>query len=237
LKIFDFDTKKGIYSFEFDALNTESHSHPVVEIILAKKGTFDLESNGVLNQNLRIAIIGSNTVHKVISQNCIAQILMIESNNPLFMVFLKFKEISMSDGLFFKEKFAQKKKLYHEIKNLAMTKDLKTPTDTRISKSLDLIETNDLDYNNLIPTLTSNVFLSESRLTHLFKEQIGISIKKYLVWNRLKQAIELYLEGKSNLTEVSLESGFFDQAHLTNSFKTVLGVTPSKAYNSRTLQS
>ncbi len=35
----------------------------------------------------------------------------------------------------------------------------------------------------------------------------------------------------------SIESGFFDQAHMIKSFKSVLGVNPSKAYNSRTLQS
>nr|WP_246616001.1 AraC family transcriptional regulator [Aquimarina litoralis] len=117
-----------------------------------------------------------------------------------------------------------------------MTEDLKTPTDKRIIDCIKFIEENQLEYKNLISELTSKVFLSNSRLSHLFKEQIGVSIKKYLVWNKLRQAINLYLTENTNLTDISLESGFFDQAHLSNSFKNVLGVSPSKAYNSRTLQ-
>ena len=81
------------------------------------------------------------------------------------------------------------------------------------------------------------MFLSDSRLSHLFKEHIGISIKKYLIWNKLRKAINLYLSESTNLTDVSIQSGFFDQAHLSNSFKKVLGVSPSKVYNSRILQS
>lgn len=51
MKVFDFDIKKGIYSFEFDELNTESHSHPVVEFINAIHGSFFLEINGKIKNN------------------------------------------------------------------------------------------------------------------------------------------------------------------------------------------
>ena len=108
--------------------------------------------------------------------------------------------------------------------------------DERILQSIIFIEENEFEYKNVITELTSKVHLSNSRLSHLFKEHIGISIKKYLVWNRLKGAMNLYISENTNLTDVSLQSGFFDQAHLTNSFKKFLGVSPSKAYNSRILQ-
>lgn len=236
MKINDFDIKKGIYSFEFDELNTESHSHPVVEIINAISGTFSLQTNGEIIENLVFAIIDSNTKHKVISNNCSVRILMIESHNAQLSKFFDNKEILFQNGVFVKTNFTKKDTLFSEIKNLTRKNDLKTPTDERISESIKFIEENELEYKNLIPELTSKVFLSDSRLSHLFKEHIGISIKKYLVWNRLRQAIHLYLSENNNLTDVSLQSGFFDQAHLTNSFKNVLGVSPSKAYNSRILQ-
>ncbi len=237
MKIHDFDIKKGFYSFKFAELNTESHSHPVVEIINAANGTFSLRSNGRTYESLVFAIIDSNTEHKVLSKNCSIRMLMIESNNSQLSDFLGNKRITLQNGVFAKTSFVKKDGLFSEVKNLVRTKDLKSPTDKRIIESIKFIEENGLEYKNLIPELTSKVFLSDSRLSHLFKEHIGISIKKYLVWNRLRQAINLYLKESTNLTEVSLQSGFFDQAHLTNSFKNVLGVSPSKAYNSRILQS
>lgn len=237
MKIHDFDITKGIYSFESNELNTKSHSHPVVEIINATNGTFSLQSNGQTNENLEFAIIDSNTEHKVVSQDCYVRILMIESYNSQLSEFLAINGIKFRNGIFFESNFDRKSELFSEVKNLARTIDLKTPTDKRITESTKFIEENELEYKNLLSELTSKVFLSDSRLSHLFKEHIGISIKKYLVWNRLRQAINTYLNENTNLTEVSIQSGFFDQAHLTNSFKNVLGVSPSKAYNSRALQS
>ncbi|WP_299622157.1 AraC family transcriptional regulator [uncultured Tenacibaculum sp.] len=237
MKIFDFDIKKGIYSFEFNELNTENHSHPVVEIINAINGTFSLQSNGQINENLVFAIVDANTEHKVISNNCSVKILMIESHNSHLSDFLASEGIAFQNGVFVKTKFPEKNELLTKLNIFTKTRDLKTPTDKRIIESIKFIEENELEYKNLISGLTSKVFLSDSRLSHLFKEHIGISIKKYLVWNKLRQAINLYLNDNTNLTEVSLQSGFFDQAHMTNSFKNVLGVSPSKAYNSRILQS
>ena len=162
---------------------------------------------------------------------------MIESHNLILTDFLRNKGIKFQNGIYSKTNFTKKNELFSEVKNLARTIDLKTPTDKRITASIKFIEENELEYKNLISELTSQVFLSDSRLSHLFKEHIGISIKKYLVWNRLRQAIDTYLSENTNFTDVSIQSGFFDQAHLTNSFKSVLGVSPTKAYNSRILQS
>ncbi len=237
MKIHDFDIKKGIYSFEFNDLNTEKHSHPIVEIISATNGTFSLQSNEWTNENLVFAIIDSNTKHKVVSRNCSVRMLMLESYNSQLYDFLRNEGIEFQNGVFLKSSFVKKEELFSGIKKLALTKDLKTPTDKRIGDSIKFIEENELEYKNLMSELTSQVFLSDSRLSHLFKEHIGISIKKYLVWNKLRQAINLYLNEQTNLTDVSLQSGFFDQAHLSNSFKNVLGVSPSKAYNSRIIQS
>ncbi len=52
MTIFDFNIKKGIYSFELEGLKTESHSHPVVEIINAIDGVFSIVSNGEIMENL-----------------------------------------------------------------------------------------------------------------------------------------------------------------------------------------
>ncbi len=236
MNVLDFDIKKGIYKFEIDDLNSDNHSHPVVEIIMASNGFFSLESGNQKEENVIFAIIDSNTKHKVISKNCTATLLMIESYNELLSTFLNQLGIELSNGVFINKDNSQNSKLLKEIELFTTHKDLKQIKDVRIQKCLEILENDELEYDTIISTLRSKVFLSESRLSHLFKENIGISIKKYLVWNKLKKAIHLVLNEKVTLTEASLQSGFFDQAHLSNAFKNILGITPSKAYNSRTLQ-
>ena len=88
----------------------------------------------------------------------------------------------------------------------------------------------------MIEVLKSKTNLLESRLSHLFKSEMGISLKKYLVWSRLKKAFELVIAGKMNMYEASIESGFYDQAHLSKAFKQILGIAPSESYNSRMIQ-
>ena len=237
MQIIDFDIEKGIYSFEFSDLITESHSHPVVELIHAKKGSFTVESAGDSFQNISFAIIDANTKHKVHCQNSMLSVLMVESYNPTLLSFLSSRDIEFENGLFLEKEYARGEAIISATRDLAFSKHLKKPEEERVATCMAFIEENELGYKNLITSLTDKVFLSESRISHLFKLHMGVSIKKYLVWNKLKRAIKSYLDENANFTEASIQNGFFDQAHLSNSFKNVLGISPAKAYNSRILQS
>ena len=236
MKIIDFDIKRGTYSFELDDLNTAYHSHPVIEVISTIDGTFDLTIKGQKMENLVFAIINPNIEHKLSSKNCLAKMLMLESNNLKLEKFLEKSNINLSFDHLAKEEFSLRENIFKAIKEFSQINCLKKPEDKRVEQCISIIETKELEYSNLLENLTSEIFLSESRLSHLFKEHIGVSLKKYLVWHKLRNTIQFYLTQDNNLTESSLTNGFFDQAHLSNSFKKVLGVNPSKVYNSRTLQ-
>ena len=86
-------------------------------------------------------------------------------------------------------------------------------------------------------TLTEIACLSESRLLHLFKTQVGLPIRNYILWLRIKTAVELIIEQQYNLTQIAYEAGFADAAHMTRTFNKVLGVSPSMiAKNSKFVQ-
>lgn len=68
--------------------------------------------------------------------------------------------------------------------------------------------------------------LSESRLSHLFVEQTGLSFKTYLLWVRLTRAVMLMTEGLS-LTTVAHEAGFSDSAHFSRTFRRMFGIAPA----------
>lgn len=97
--------------------------------------------------------------------------------------------------------------------------------DARIAHSIQYIREN-LDSELDIQGVASQVFLSESRFSHLFKHQIGIPFKRYVLWRRLDQAIHLICKG-ATITEAALESGFSDTAHLTRTFQDMFGLRPS----------
>ena len=83
------------------------------------------------------------------------------------------------------------------------------------------------DYKHLeknIAQIALRYNLSESRLSHAFKENVGISLKGYLTIARLKYAYRFVMEGKSK-TYASYEAGFSSPAHLAYICKKQMGIS------------
>jgi len=70
--------------------------------------------------------------------------------------------------------------------------------------------------------------LSVSRLAHLFKEQMGVTIIEYLTNVRIERAKELLLATDQNCTEICFEVGYNNQSYFTRTFKALVGMTPSR---------
>lgn len=68
--------------------------------------------------------------------------------------------------------------------------------------------------------------LSVSRLAHLFKEQVGITVIDYLTNIRINQAKQRLLAGNGNCTQICFEVGYNNQSYFTRIFKQVVGMTP-----------
>ena len=83
------------------------------------------------------------------------------------------------------------------------------------------------DYKHLekhIAEIAEEYGLSESRLSHAFKDTVGVSLKGYLTIARLKYAYSLVMEGKSK-TYAAMEAGFSSPAHLAYICKKQMGVS------------
>ena len=74
--------------------------------------------------------------------------------------------------------------------------------------------------------LAANLFLSESRFTHLFKLQAGMSLSRYVLWCRVQLALQAIAVG-ANITQAAHQAGFADLAHMSRSFRAMIGVNPS----------
>lgn len=69
--------------------------------------------------------------------------------------------------------------------------------------------------------------LSPFHMARLFTREIGVPPHVYQVQLRLNKALELLRSGKP-VSEVALETGFFDQSHFTRAFKKKFGITPGQ---------
>ncbi|HMF93443.1 MAG TPA: AraC family transcriptional regulator [Vicinamibacterales bacterium] len=68
--------------------------------------------------------------------------------------------------------------------------------------------------------------LSPSRFMHAFTESVGVPMRPYILWLRLQQAACDLANGIS-VTTAAHRAGFSDAAHLTRTFRRMLGATPS----------
>ncbi len=68
--------------------------------------------------------------------------------------------------------------------------------------------------------------LSAGRLTHLFSQELGVSIRSYLRWVKMCKAADL-LGRRHTVTEVAAAIGFADAAHFTRVLRTYYSAAPS----------
>lgn len=68
--------------------------------------------------------------------------------------------------------------------------------------------------------------LSESRFSHLFREQAGIAFSSWLVYRKLFDTYIKIAEGAS-ITDASLAAGFSTPSHFATTNKRMFGITAS----------
>ncbi len=76
--------------------------------------------------------------------------------------------------------------------------------------------------------IAAGLSLSEGRFLHLFRQEMGVSWRPYLLWRRLLCAVELINNGHSATAAAEL-SGFSDNAHLSRTFRCTFGLSIRQA--------
>jgi AraC family transcriptional regulator len=97
--------------------------------------------------------------------------------------------------------------------------------DALVSRAVALINRS-LDGPITLAAVAKGVHLSPSRLAHRFREATGVPLRRYVLWCRLRTAAEAAMRGAS-LTEAAHRAGCADSAHLSRTFRAMLGVAPS----------
>ena len=97
--------------------------------------------------------------------------------------------------------------------------------DERVTKVLTAIRESD-DLRMSVEDAAAMAFLSPSRFAHLFKQQVGLPFRRYMLWRKLTRAM-LAIAREPTIAAAAHASDFSDAAHLTRTFYQMFGIPPS----------
>jgi len=90
----------------------------------------------------------------------------------------------------------------------------------------DIIEQHFVDAPSLQQVSTS-LYLSPSRISHMFKDLCGIGYCQYILCRRIEESEYLLSLENPSITHIAFHIGFSNPSHFCRSFKEHLGLTPS----------
>lgn len=110
----------------------------------------------------------------------------------------------------------------------------KPPLDGRVVQVTTELRTSLPDQLDLDP-LAQMAGLSTSRLTHLFKQETGVSLKRFVLHLKIQRALRYYEPGMS-LTQLATEAGFYDQPHMVRTARDMFDALPSEWIRDRAVK-
>jgi AraC-like DNA-binding protein len=84
-----------------------------------------------------------------------------------------------------------------------------------------------LDERLLLNELATKAGLSVWRFCAVFRQQAGISPRRY-IWRQRMQKAQSLLAGGESAASAALLAGFYDQSHLCRHFRNACGMTPGQ---------
>jgi AraC-like DNA-binding protein len=104
----------------------------------------------------------------------------------------------------------------------------KTQIDSDLIKFEHFTSSNEIS-NGLMKDFNLTVSISQKSFIQKFKRHYQITPTEYLKLKKINQSIELIENNNSmKLTDIALESGFYDQSHFIRNFKKYCGYSPKE---------
>ena len=222
-----------------DSIDAEEHRHSFLQLTLSLTGEFDIDIEG---QSLRCSgiLIHSNVVHRLKAAGHPLLLLLMDSTSEMAARFKRSMEgqpyhvfpqgMMQSIREFVENEYAGVKDsdsylsfLGQILMLLGMEQVNTAIVDPRINHFIQQIK-DCTDSEHAVSQYARQIGLSNSRLSHLFKENTGISLSGYLVLHKLQKAAYLIFQGLS-ITDAAMAAGFDSPSHLAATSKQLLGMT------------
>ena len=103
----------------------------------------------------------------------------------------------------------------------------KTISDRRVVAVLETVE-RDLQQSHSIDALARRVGIGGSRLRHLLRDLVGMSLGKFRNERRLQVAAHLLAHSHRRVSEIAYQVGFSDLAYFDKAFRKRFGLSPTR---------
>lgn len=223
-----------------NTIEADTHKHWMVQVFLSLDKPFDITIEGE-PLNSGFLIIDKNVEHCFSSRGELCFTMLIEPTSNIANL-LKCKYLDNEKRyavlnnvdltviqnqclLFLKDKNAKNYfVLLNNLFNLLCVKILyHTDYDERILRLFKFLDECDCSEHSM-RIIAEKLYLSSSRMAHLFKEQTGIPLKSYIVLHKLQSAYSFLLIDKKNITDAAMLAGFDSPSHLSSTNKSMTGM-------------
>ena len=233
----------GQFMYIGRAIDTSIHDHHAIQIALSFDHPFFINSPEGSFKKVTAVIIDSDQQHECRTNDNTFLLLNIDPMTSIGRALKKIylarqavMELPFEETTQFLKTIEEKIKahpldshLIHDITRQyvygLIAQEEAAATDEKIQKVMRLLEEKK-DETLKVEDLAAEVQLSPGQLTHLFKKQIGIPIRKYILWTRILLALQKVFETK-DLREAALYAGFSDAPHFNRTFRKMFGLYPS----------
>jgi len=91
---------------------------------------------------------------------------------------------------------------------------------------------NDDPFSNIsLNKLSKEIQLHPNYIVRKFKEVTGYKLSEYLSRIRIEYAIQKLLQSEESITDIALNTGFYDQSHFNHNFKKYFPISPKPFLN------
>ncbi|TGJ99767.1 AraC family transcriptional regulator [Leptospira semungkisensis] len=227
--------------FATNSMQTEFHSHYAATLAIALDNNICIETEKG-KEDYRVALVGPNTYHRTVSPGVKMIALILDPETYEYGSIAKLGETGEVNRLEISSFLPLMERLWdlyygniNDIQAWELQSDMlrsvypfqkmEKNIDERILKIAHKIRS-ELPDSIRMRDIGKDFSISEDRLIRLFKENLGIPLRRYLLWVRTLAASKFLMEGM-NITEAAHSAGFSDSAHFTRTFKENFGFVPS----------
>jgi AraC-like DNA-binding protein len=222
---------------------TTFHSHNTLQLIFDLRKKFRCRIQNGPWGVYKSLIIKENVIHQLDTSNSVQLIIYINASSDIAKA-LKSKYLQQKDFispdvnilnlltpgelekcLIEGDKYLFEKLVYQIVNGMTENRNTKV-IDERVRKVITLLADENSD-NITIRDLSGMVFLSESRLRYLFKSNTGVSLQKYIIWNKITYAISRIMNG-ATVMEAAVCCGFSDSSHFHKMILQMFQISPSQ---------
>ncbi|MCZ8157910.1 MAG: helix-turn-helix transcriptional regulator [Leptospira sp.] len=217
------------------------HSHVTWTLCLRIMGDFQVNFKGKLYSVDQAAIIPPKFKHSIYAEDSLILFLFFEKHNKYFrnlygdneIHLLKDEFLSRYQNDFLDPNSLSKDRLKERFESLMEKfrpiEKQKIHMDEKILNVLQILDSWSKDSEPTLKQLSYKVLVSESRLSHLFSQEMGVPISSYKIWKKIKR-LAVALQSGSNLTEASQHAGFYDSSHFNRVFTQFFGINPKNVF-------